>query len=244
MILKDVVKPGERVDIEPASSARNGGDETKGREYFITKIHDIPDEPDVIELVMPMDGTKLVLIEPGEEYRLYFYGSKGMYACDAEVVDRRKEGSVPIAEFALITDIERVQRREFYRFNCVMGMTARQLTQAEEIAYVEKSVLPADEEPDAKCVIVDISGGGMRFVSAADFDKSAMIHTRFILNIKGENRRYDIVLRILYADPVPSNPKNKEYRGQFLFMEGGDREDIIRFIFDEQRKARQRQTGQ
>ena len=37
MILKDVVKPGERVDIEPASSARNGGDETKGRKYYITK---------------------------------------------------------------------------------------------------------------------------------------------------------------------------------------------------------------
>ena len=29
------------------------------------RVYDIPDEEDVIELVMPMDGTKLIVIEPG-----------------------------------------------------------------------------------------------------------------------------------------------------------------------------------
>jgi len=242
MNIRDVILPGERADIETIGTFKRGREE-KEKEYYITKIFDIPDEEDVIELVMPMEGTKLIVLEPGSRYNLFLFGKKGIYSCEAEVRDRRNEGSIAIAEFSLTTELAKVQRREFYRFNCVVGMTARELPEAEEAAYIEKKILNPLADPEEKCVILDISGGGMRFVSAAKFAKGSLVHARFVLNVREEQKRYDVVLRVLFADPAPGNPRNTEYRGQFLFLEGGAREDIVRFIFEEQRKERQRQTG-
>ena len=100
-------------------------------------------------------------------------------------------------------------------------MTARELPEAEEAAYIEKKILNPLADPEEKCVILDISGGGMRFVSAANFAKGSLVHARFVLNVREEQKRYDVVLRVLFVDPAPGNPRNTEYRGQFLFLEGG-----------------------
>lgn len=241
MKFQDIVRPGERTDLEPVIQADEEG--AKEKISFITRVYDVPEDDDVVELVMPMDGTKLIVLDPGNSYRLFFYTQKGIYACEAEVVDRGNIDGVAVAVLEPLTELEKVQRREYFRYNTVVGMTARMLDDRQEALYLEKHTLDALSVPEEKCVIVDLSGGGMRFISSKRFPKGCLIHARFVLNIQGNGRCYDTVLRILYTDPVPGNPKNTEYRGQFLFLEGGDREDIIRFIFEEQRKERQRKTG-
>jgi c-di-GMP-binding flagellar brake protein YcgR len=240
MNITDIMEPGRRVDIEKLGNYA-GNDELKKISH-ITKVYDIPDD-DTIEIVMPMDHGKMIVLDVGDEYKLFLYAKKGLYSCETEVIDRRNDANVSVAVLAINTDVVKVQRREFFRFDCIMGMTARELGDLEAQNYMNTHVLNTMVDPTEKCVIMDISGGGMKFVSAAHFKKGGLVHVRFIMNVRGENKKYDVVVRLLYVDPSAANPRNTEYRGEFLFLDGGDREDIIKFIFDEQRKARRHQTG-
>ena len=144
---------------------------------YITRVYDVPEDDDVVELVMPMDGTKLIVLDPGNSYRLFFYTQKGIYACEAEVVDRGNIDGVAVAVLEPLTELEKVQRREYFRYNTVVGMTARMLDDRQEALYLEKHTLDALSVPEEKCVIVDLSGGGMRFISSKRFPKGCLIRS-------------------------------------------------------------------
>lgn len=233
----DIVRPGDRVDIESVVAS-----EADDRKYHITKVYDIGESGEV-EVVMPMEKTRTVILSIGVVYDLYFYAGKGIYACTAEVVSRRNENGVAIAVLVPSTELRRHQRREYFRYDCVIGMNARALTDEESAFYEKHGRLINDEQLYDKGVIVDLSGGGMRFVTTQEYKQGSLVHCRFILNNRNKSTTYDEVVRILFADPVVNNKASREYRGQFLGMENGEREEIIRFIFEEERKMRAKQSG-
>lgn len=245
MELMKYVRPGDRVDLyhlEEAFDFELTGEEEvvkDKRNFYITKVYDITEE-DRFEIFMPLDKTKIQLLPVGERYEVYFYGQKGIYTCKAEIVERYKNENAAVAILELRSQITKHQRREYYRYSTIIGMAGYMLTDEEEMQYLEHKNLVYDIEPQDKCVIVDISGGGMRFVSAAKYELNHLVQCKFILRVKEENQTFECVVRILGKKPVANNPINTEYRGQFLFMSSYDREQIIRFIFEEERKLRQR----
>ena len=234
----DIVRPGDRVDIQ---SVRADESEEE-RKFFITKVYDVSEDGEV-EIIMPTDKTKLIVLSVGMVYELFFYAGKGIYACTAEVVNRRNDGVMAVAVFSLSSELRRHQRREYYRYSCVIGMTCGELSKADAALYEQKGVLDPLNEPTEKGVIVDLSGGGIRFVTSAGYEEGALVRCRFMLEVKGRMRNYDLVIRVLSVESVANNPNNRELRGQFLRIESGEREEIIRFIFDEERKVRARQSG-
>lgn len=240
MDLYEIVRPGDRVDIERSSDKDNPGGE---KHYYITKVYDMNEDDDEIEILMPMEKTRMIVLSVGEEYELYFYAGKGIYTCTAEVTSRRNDSGIAVAVLEPLTELSRHQRREYFRYDCVIGMTARPLGPDETRLYETHKELDPLRDPQDKGVIVDLSGGGIRFVSAENYTVGSLIHCRFILPIKGQMNTYNEVLRILAEDTVANNPSNREYRGQFLGMVNGDREDIIRYIFDEERKMRAKISG-
>ncbi len=240
--IEDVVRPGDRCDFEtiPDKIAKDIEGEKK---YYITKVYDVNDDG-TVSLVMPLDKTKLVVLSEGEEYDLYFYAGKGIYACRGRVVGRLKDdNNIPVAVVETLTDLKKHQRREYYRYTCVVPMNTRQLPDWEEKDFIEHNRLDILAECKEKSVVVDISGGGIRFVSSEDYEPGKLVNCIFVLNIKGINKTHNHVMRILSVTPVPNNAGNKEYRGQFIYIENGDREEIISFIFEEERKIRAKMNG-
>ena len=59
-MLENFIKPGQRVDLKAVRRVKVSGEETREKVYS-TKIYDIVSE-DTIELVMPMEQTKLILL--------------------------------------------------------------------------------------------------------------------------------------------------------------------------------------
>ncbi len=234
----DIIRPGDRVDIENVIPENSYED----KKYHITKVYDVTDDGDV-EIVMPTEKTRMVVLSVGAMYDMYFYAGKGIYACTGEVISRRNEGGVSIAVLSPTTELRRHQRREYFRYDCVIGMNSRALEDDEAAEYEKNGRLRPEKMPLDKGVIVDLSGGGMRFVSAQDYKQGSLVHCRFILNLRNKMHTYDEVVRVLFVDALTNNQTSKEYRGQFLKMESGEREEIIRFIFEEERKMRAKQSG-
>ena len=70
--IEEVVRPGDKIASVPYVS----GDEAD--KTYVSKVFDFTDDGN-IEVLMPMEGTKIVLLPVGAEFDATFYAKKGMY---------------------------------------------------------------------------------------------------------------------------------------------------------------------
>ena len=78
-----------------------------------------------------MNKTKLILLPIDGEYDLCFYTAQGLYQCFARIIDRCKSNNVYVLVFELTSNLRKHQRRDYYRFSCVLDMKTRELKQEE-----------------------------------------------------------------------------------------------------------------
>lgn len=236
-ILSKYVIPGSKVDIRPVRSRNMTNEEQEPRTYT-TQIYDILSE-DRLEILMPMEKTKLVLLPVGGEYYLYFYSENGLYQGKAKVVDRYKRGATYILAFDLISNLRKEQRREYYRFSCALEMNTRVLEEDEIVALEQKGVkdeLLVPGIPLKRSVIVDISGGGLRFVANYSYDAGSIILCKYQLETEEGPKIYEVLGKVLNVRENINRPGVFEHRVQYINIEDEEREEIIKFIFEEERK--------
>ena len=75
------------------------------------------------------------------------------------------------------------------------------------------------------------------------YDKDSVILCHYTLMIKGETREFDLVSKILDVKEITTGKGGYEHRVQYLNAHSQDREEIIQYIFDEERKNRKRERG-
>ena len=93
-------------------------------------------------------------------------------------------------------------------------------------------------------VIVDISGGGVRFVTKTKYEKETKIFFSFSLNINNKPVEFKTLGIVLESKELKNRPGEYENRVQFINMQADERETIIRYIFEEERKIRRKGNGE
>lgn len=245
-MLTKYVTPGDRIDI---TAIHKGDDRAgKGREkrsakVYQSQIYDILSE-DKLEITMPMEKTRLVLLPIDSEYELFFYTKNGMYQGAARITDRYKSNNVYLIAMELVSNLNKYQRREFYRLNCAMDLNIRVMTEEEETAEREYAVACDTTIPMDKAIGVDISGGGVRCVGRNRYEENAYVYVQFFLNQQGKLKEYMLAGIVLHVNEIESRPGEYEYRVKFENVSAKDQEEIIRYIFDEERKYRKRERGE
>lgn len=107
----------------------------------------------------------------------------------SRIVDRYKSNNVYVLVMELTSNLRKYQRREYYRFSCALDMCARNLEE-EEIEALEKNS-PYELQPGLPLkhsVIVDISGGGLRFLSSQKYEPGSLILCSYHLLKDGERK--------------------------------------------------------
>ena len=92
-------------------------------------------------------------------------------------------------------------------------------------------------------MISDISGGGLRFTGNFKYDKNSLVYCRFRLDVKGNPKEYEIIGMILDVNKIEKRPGNFEHRIQYMYIDKKTREEIIQYIFEEERKNRKKENG-
>lgn len=236
-MISKFIGPGNKVEIQMIDKENSENANT----VYITRIHDIISD-DQLELVMPMEKTKLILLPVDYEYNIVFYGQTGPYQCMAKVIDRYKSNNVYILVVELITNLRKYQRREFYRFSCALEMCSRTL-ETEELDAVEQKT-PYKLTPGLplkRSVIVDISGGGLRFISTQLYDVGSMLYCSYHLLVNGVRKQYEIIGKVLNTKEVENRPGTFEHRVKYINIDEDEREEIIKYIFEEERKSRKKE---
>ena len=238
-MLTDLVRPGDKIELQAVERAIMG-DKTD-RRYLTSKIYDVIDD-EKLEILMPMDGTKLILLPVDGEFQFCFYTQNGLYQCFVRIADRYKENNIYLLLCEITSPIGKYQRRSYYRYACTLPLKTRDLMEEEADSLQDREQGPKIMMglPMTAGKIADISGGGIRFLSSVQYPEGTKILIEFSLKYGGEIREYQLTGRVLHSLAKENRNGEFEHRVKFIMIDKLQREEIIKYIFEEERKNRKR----
>ena len=240
-MISKYVQIGNKIEIESIKKTTGELGEIT-RKTYRSELYDIESE-DIIKIAMPMEQSKIVLLPVDAEYSLCFYTPGGLYQCLARVVERYKSNNLFVLSMELETDLQKYQRREYYRLNTILDMKSKEINEDEKSAGISQVQFIDTDLTFDNGTMVDISGGGARFISRVQYTEGALIRFVFSLFVNGQVTEYKLVGKVLKSTAVENKADQFENRIQFVNMVNDDRESIIKYIFEEERKKRHRERG-
>lgn len=246
MTVSEVIRPGDKIDISFSQRVERIGEEGELPRTYKSKVLDLKENGN-LEISMPSEGGKLVLLPLGVRYEFVFFSRGGLYRAVGQVRERYKSENVYMLEIELKSQLEKYQRREFFRYPCVMDMNYYTIAEEEaDLGSGEAVFIKLREEEDEprqeySGIIVDLSGGGIRFRTKRELENGQYILFEIHLENESFNKQYYLIGRVISCVPADKGPERQfEARAKFLIKDNNIREEIIRFIFEEERKSRQR----
>ncbi|MBQ4531530.1 MAG: flagellar brake protein [Lachnospiraceae bacterium] len=236
MITK-VIQVGDKIDLIKKDATEN---ETEERKVYKSQVYDISGE-EQLKITMPQEKGKLLLLSIDTVYRLQFYTQGGIYECSAKVVDRYKTDNIYLVVVEIISALKKVQRREFYRLNCLLESKIHVLDDEElAIGDLKRILLKHDyAKPSYELgTIVDISGGGARIVTDSEIEEGAYVILKFQVELKEYIQEYELLAHVVTKKILENRKKKYELRVEYEQIENKIRESLIRYIFEEERKKR------
>ena len=240
-MLTDYISPGNRVELK-ATGKIWMDDDSRTKHIYMSKIMDVTSD-DRIEVLMPFERGKIVLLPVDGEYSMCFYSTRGLFQCCAKIVDRYRSDNMYILVMDLTSELQKLQRREYYRFSCALELKSRLCSKEEQEAFEMNRKYLVDPGDDLqKSVVVDISGGGLRFVANFRYEEGSTIYCAYSLPGNVNSKEYEMICNVLKVQEIDSRPWLFEQRIQNINIDETYKEDIIYFILEEERKIRKKQT--
>lgn len=178
---------------------------------YISQIQDIYDD-DRYLISVPIARGYSVFIPLGERLKVRFFRPNGVYEFEAVLDSREKRENVEGLVIKRNSDINRIQRREYYRLQTVRDIKYRK----------------GEEEEYRHGITKDISGGGMRIFVDRSLEPGEVVD--ILVPLEEELKLKGRVIRTNKVD------NGFEVGLCYVDIDRWDREKIIRFIFENQRK--------
>lgn len=92
-----------------------------------------------------------------------------------------------------------------------------------------------------KSVILDISGGGIRFSLSTPLEEGTYFMAQFSLALEECTQQFNIVCKVIKCTQSLDYADRYFARSKFIFDRITEREKIVRFVFEEERRIRRRE---
>lgn len=247
MTLLDVINPGDKIDIHLADTQHNSFSDGFSEKMYKSNVMDMLSEHE-IEIAMPMEGGKMVLFQKGQCIDMIFYSRRGLYQCLGVVLKRYKHDNLFLLSVAVGSELVKFQRREFFRMNCMVDLLYYMVPQkAIEVATTEELITVAQEPEILKTMnrgmALDISGGGIRFSSPEKLEAGSYILMDFHLANDRVDADFFLTGQIIASEPSTNDSRKYINRIKFIYKDLKDRESIVQFVFEEERRMRRKENG-
>lgn len=196
------------------------------QDKYFSKVQELKNDGEVV-ILAPIVAGRIIPLELNRKYGMAIYTNKGLYRCEVQVVRRSKDDRLYLITLQILTTLQKYQRRQYYRMDCMLAFHYKD--DAEDI-WIDGTIL-------------DISGGGIRFTSSTQLEGKKGIVNHIILSFPEEESHLYISGLIIESIPLKGNELLFENRVEFDMISNEDRETIIRFIFDEERRRRKNKKG-
>ncbi|MBQ9983205.1 MAG: flagellar brake protein [Lachnospiraceae bacterium] len=234
---------GDKIELEKIETRLSVDPDKKPEKYNSQVLDEAPN--DRIYAAMPIRGGTVVPLGVGQTFYATFFSNSGLLRCEVVVTGRYKKGGFFLVELEQKSSLQKVQRREFFRYECRKQIQYRIIEGEEKEMIRAGNAFQADEHSlewkDA--IMIDLSGGGIRMVSSASEEKGAFVELRFDIEINEEVEILYVYAELLRSERNQNNTSIYDHRIMFWKLDSGTREKIIRYIFEQQRKKRAQQLG-
>lgn len=168
-------------------------------------------------------------VRAGTIMDICFIGDDSLYRFKAKVLNRGLRDNVAMLKIEIEGGMHKVQRRQFYRFECSLPVRYRLVGTLNPVYN--------DDTPFTKAVTKNLSGGGLSIAINEKIERDKYIECELMLADDKVVRFYGKVVRLIKLD----NDLHKYEAGVvFRKIENKDREDIIKYIFQQQRNLRKK----
>lgn len=229
-MMDKIFSPGVKIEIHPLKKGE--GAKSEKPKIYISQINQILDESK-IEIMMPIDQGKLILLPANSLQRIVAVTSHGLFQCDVKVTERYKVDNIYLQLLEMVAPVKRYQRREYYRYSCSVPMTTRRLEESEKETLIWDHNLPG-----MVATSLDLGGGGVRFITEGLYEPGEDIICCIQLEVSGMLKEIQALGRVLSSKEITKGNSKKEVRVQFELLSNSAREEIIQFIFEDERRRR------
>ena len=237
-----LIFPGDKIDIFASGLSDNS---TSYKSSFSDKLTD-----SMWEITMPVDSGRVVLFQLGTQFDFIIYTqNKTILKSSAIVRQRYRKENMYFLAIELINNLEKIQRRQFFRLPCTIDMDfyeVRYDDKAEsELEFCKKiyknHAINSENMNTVKSVILDISGGGIRFSLSTPLEEGTYFMAQFSLALEECTQQFNIVCKVINCTQSLDYADRYFARSKFIFDRMTEREKIVSFVFEEERRIRRRE---
>ena len=159
-----------------------------------------------------LNGTKLDVVFQVENHDLHSF--------ETEIVAKVRE-KINLLKLRRLGEVKKLQRRNFYRVKSDLDVIVRRLG---DVIFEET-------------IILDISGGGLKFLSRQDFKLGDLVE----LNITLLGEDLDLEAKVVKVDKIGFG--KSEVSVEFYDLYEDDQNVIVKYVFEKQRREIKRRNN-
>lgn len=224
MKLKEI-QPGTKLELEIMNSIGNNPKITLVSEFEWAES----DSEAVI--AAPIHDGAVFPVHIGAHINIFFIYKEDLYKFSAKVLGRRAGDNIALLKIEVKSEFERIQRRQFFRFEYSVPFKYR-------VFDLSDDKLNAAPSAFRNTITRDLGGGGLCFLAEEEIDMNGIVEGELDL---GGNEKVKFIGRVIRVKKRDLETRFKYEIGiEFYEIENRNREAIIKYIFQEQRKLRKK----
>lgn len=218
--MKNSIHLGDKVELVTEVTLN------KHQDKYFSKVQELTEDGEVV-ILAPMENGRIEPLELNRKYGMCIYTDKGLYRCEVMITKRVKSDNLYLITLKIQTSLQKYQRRQYFRMDCMLN-------------FQYKDGIDTDWHEG---IILDISGGGIRFTSRSKLDNQKSLINHIRLDMLDEEEDLYLSGSIIESFQAELDKTVFENRVEFDHIDNYEREIIIKFIFEEERRRRRRRKG-
>lgn len=233
--MENILTPGVKLELNEVTANKK-----KASETYLSQIYDLNADTKRVSIAMPYKDGHMVVLSLGVVLDAYFYCKAKMYHSRVKVVDRYKSNNLIVLVVELQSELKKVQRRQFFRYDLIVPLRYMLLDDETALIYDKTGELPEEiiKQNIKNGQTINISGGGMKFVGCK-FERDDRVYIELDYTSGTINQCLRVTAKII--DSVNPQGRRDIFHNRVSYdnIKNDDRESLIRFIFEEERKQMQ-----
>lgn len=189
---------------------------------FISELENYKDENTMI-IAAPIFEAKVYPVRVDSKIEAYAYQKNHVIKIAGVVVDRHSTEGIALLEVKIVQKKERIQRRQFFRFECSVPI----------VFYIKKQEETEIVENEITGRTMDLSGGGLLALTEEPLERGEELKGKVYLD---EEKNVDFIGKVIRCETKKINEEQR-YISSVSFLDLGfkEREMIVGYIFSQQR---------
>lgn len=139
-MIDNLISEGDKIDFRDILTGAQVSNGVTPNVY-VSQVLDFTENGNMM-VAMPMRQRNLVPLSKGQQYEVFFYTHKGLYQSIAVIVDRFKSGNIYSMEISLTSELQKYQRRQYYRLEKSIAVKYAQISEEEFTAFLNDNTMP------------------------------------------------------------------------------------------------------